>query len=1081
MDAAERRALTALRFNWAPTPDDVWQPPSFHIDGLHEHAVELILDGVAEADRSADSSPIGVALLGQRGTGKTHLLGHVRERVQAGGGYFFLVSLLEASTFWNNAVLSILDGFARPGADGKTQLRFFLRRLAEAVDAPRPVRRAIIGEYELSRTALDAFVDLIRKHNRQVGIECQSTARALVLQAAESSVVQDVGYGFLCANDEEEPGERAAWGIRRGKRSAQEIVRDISRLLALTGPTVIAVDQIDLLIAQSVKATSAENEPDHWRTSLLLEQIAGGLMALREETRRTLSVVACLPHTWVEIKTQATDTIQDRFREAVRLKEIPSPELGQALIQRRFTARFDETAFTPPYPTWPVLPAAFAEAVQFTPREMLRVIDRHVRSCLAADEVRELSHLLIGESDAGPVTAPDRSVAPGDPGQGEDTATVAKLARFDAEFAELCERADPSTALRQETEDFVVPDLLKAGLTAWIAERGAAGDGFSIDPQAGGRPALHARLRLTLNEEIEDEQHWSFRAVSAPHHIAALNRIRVASTTAGLAEGVTRRRLYLLRTPDWSTGTRTKEVLAALTAAGGSTLGFSEQDVSGLMALRELIGRHGSETLRQWFVSRRPTEKITLLRHALADVAPVVDPADGRAGPLADAESDPAVASGTMHAEPVAHADAAANVVPIGVVVGGDESVAVDLEALRRHTAIFAGSGSGKTVLIRRLVEECALRGVSAIVLDPNNDLARLGDPWPVPPERWNGDDARLAADYLANTDVVVWTPRWQGGRPLSFQPLPQFADILNDSDAFAAGVDAAVAALAPHARADGPTDRARLSRAVLREALTSYARTGGSDLREFIALLGALPEGVSQLDEGVKIGAKLAQLLTAAMVNDPLLGGTGTAVDPGELLTPPPGFRARISVISFVGLPDDQQRQTFVNQLQLALFAWIKRNPAGDRPLGGLFVMDEAQTLAPSGAMTACTQSTLALASQARKYGLGLVFATQAPKGLHNRIPGNAATQFFGLLTSMTQIDAAQEIARAKGSPIADVGRLATGQFYAAVAGGEFVKVQAPICLSHHPKSPLSNEEVVERANRGVARSILSGYSEGT
>jgi DNA helicase HerA-like ATPase len=60
------------------------------------------------------------------------------------------------------------------------------------------------------------------------------------------------------------------------------------------------------------------------------------------------------------------------------------------------------------------------------------------------------------------------------------------------------------------------------------------------------------------------------------------------------------------------------------------------------------------------------------------------------------------------------------------------------------------------------------------------------------------------------------------------------------------------------------------------------------------------------------------------------------------------------------------------------------------------MFVMDEAQTLAPSGAMTACTQSTLALASQAHKYGLGLTFATQSPKGLHNRIPGNATTQFY-------------------------------------------------------------------------------------
>ena len=55
--------------------------------------------------------------------------------------------------------------------------------------------------------------------------------------------------------------------------------------------------------------------------------------------------------------------------------------------------------------------------------------------------------------------------------------------------------------------------------------------------------------------------------------------------------------------------------------------------------------------------------------------------------------------------------------------------------------------------------------------------------------------------------------------------------------------------------------------------------------------------------------------------------------------------------MISMVGLPaNEPQRQGFVNQLQMALFAWIKQHPAGDRPLGGLLVMDEAQKLAPSG-----------------------------------------------------------------------------------------------------------------------------------
>jgi hypothetical protein len=195
------------------------------------------------------------------------------------------------------------------------------------------------------------------------------------------------------------------------------------------------------------------------------------------------------------------------------------------------------------------------------------------------------------------------------------------------------------------------------------------------------------------------------------------------------------------------------------------------------------------------------------------------------------------------------------------------------------------------------------------------------------------------------------------------------------------------------------------------------------------------------------------------------MFGGSGVPLDPGVLLTPAPGRRARISVISLIGLPTNEQRQSFVNQLQMALFAWIKLNPANDRPLGGLFVMDEAQTLAPSGAMTACTESTLALASQARKYGLGLVFATQAPRGIHNRIVGNAATQFYGFLNSPVQISAAKEMAQAKGNAAMDIARLTAGQFYSMGEGLPFRKLMTPMCLSYHPSGALTPEEILERA----------------
>jgi hypothetical protein len=282
---------------------------------------------------------------------------------------------------------------------------------------------------------------------------------------------------------------------------------------------------------------------------------------------------------------------------------------------------------------------------------------------------------------------------------------------------------------------------------------------------------------------------------------------------------------------------------------------------------------------------------------------------------------------------------------------------------------------------------------------------------------------------------------------------LPDFGGLLGDIDGFKAAIDGSVATLAPRAGVAGRTRKHRQGQAVLRETLTFFARRGGRDLRDFIDLLSALPDGASTLVGADKTATELAQALTVAVINDDMFAGGGEPMDPGVLLTPVNGKRARISVVSFVGLSSsDEQRQGFVSQLQLELFSWVTRHPAGPRPLGGLLVMDEAQDFAPAGAMKPSTQTNLTLASQARKYGLGLVFATQGPKRLNNGIPGNSATQLFGRLNSPVQIATARELARSKGGDVPDIARLKTGQFYVALEGHRFHKVATPLCLSHHP-----------------------------
>ena len=52
--------------------------------------------------------------------------------------------------------------------------------------------------------------------------------------------------------------------------------------------------------------------------------------------------------------------------------------------------------------------------------------------------------------------------------------------------------------------------------------------------------------------------------------------------------------------------------------------------------------------------------------------------------------------------------------------------------------------------------------------------------------------------------------------------------------------------------------------------------------------------------------------------------------------------------------------------------------------------MLDDAQIYAPARETPACKRSTLALIKQARKFGLGMIFATADPRGLDPAILSN-------------------------------------------------------------------------------------------
>jgi hypothetical protein len=366
--------------------------------------------------------------------------------------------------------------------------------------------------------------------------------------------------------------------------------------------------------------------------------------------------------------------------------------------------------------------------------------------------------------------------------------------------------------------------------------------------------------------------------------------------------------------------------------------------------------------------------------------------------------------------------------------------------------------------------------GIPSIVIDCANDLATLDEEWTPHPAEWADEDRQKAEQFHRRKDVIIWTPGKEAGNPLSFEPLPDLAPLSRDEDELDTAVSMVVESLTPVV-ARGQSQASQQKRGILSKSLRYLAQHGGGRLTELIELLGDLPpEAGLRVANESKLALQIADSLKVELETNPLLRSHGTSFDPALLLGDGgTSNRVRISVINLVGLPGLEAQRYFLNQLAMTLFSWIKKNPdPGERPLRGLLVIDEAKDFVPSQKSSVCRESLLRLAAQARKYHLGLMFATQNPKDIDNRIVANCSIHFYGKVNSPAAIETVRDLIRAKGGTGEDVPRLSKGQFYIHNSDAEFtnpIKLLVPLCLSRHPSSPLDEASILGKASESRKR----------
>lgn len=351
-----------------------------------------------------------------------------------------------------------------------------------------------------------------------------------------------------------------------------------------------------------------------------------------------------------------------------------------------------------------------------------------------------------------------------------------------------------------------------------------------------------------------------------------------------------------------------------------------------------------------------------------------------------------------------------------------------DAKHLTTHAVVIGMTGSGKTGLSIALLEEAAIDGIPAIVVDPKGDLGNLlltfprllpedFAPW-VPHGTNAEEEARKWRDGLASwgqdgarierlqraAEVTLYTPGSRAGRPLSITgslatpPVEARAD----EEAMSERIGQVATSLLGLVGIQAEPGKSREH--VLVATILQKAWAAGEDL-DLAGLVLRIQDppfdrlGVLGLESFFpkKERFELAVAYNALLATPGFDAWTaGPPLDVGSLLWTKEG-KPRIAVLSIAHL-GDSERMFFVSLLLGQVLSWMRSQP-GTPSLRALLFMDEVVGYFPPVAMPPSKRPLLMLLKQARAFGLGVVLATQNPVDLDYKGLANAGTWIIGRL----------------------------------------------------------------------------------
>ncbi len=348
----------------------------------------------------------------------------------------------------------------------------------------------------------------------------------------------------------------------------------------------------------------------------------------------------------------------------------------------------------------------------------------------------------------------------------------------------------------------------------------------------------------------------------------------------------------------------------------------------------------------------------------------------------------------------------------LGKKQGTETPVELPIEALHRHLMAIGASGSGKTVLCKCMMEEAVRHNIPVVIVDPQGDISSLalkGDPETM---ESHGIPLTLQEEFFEKARIAIFTPASSKGIPISVNPLSFPSEDTPHEEAILA-LDMTATSLSSFLGYDLASDAGKGAKAYLFTLLEHLWRKGETikDMGHMAEIVLKPPTEIAEMLQSFvtkREPEEIARKLRFLTVGTPsLMFQKGVQIDMDMFMDKSDG-KVPLNIIYLNTLSSSNDKEFFLATLLRELYCWMLKNPAEDIQL--LFYVDEIAPYIPPYPRNPPPKEAYAfLFKQARKYGVGLVAATQNITDIDYKALAQVNTWCLGRL--MTQ----QDIARVK------------------------------------------------------------------